>query len=282
MFSNIVSAPLFIQKEEPVYDNDVVNKKFLNKQLTLLNSITSINSSKKIIDKILAKHQLLQLVEFNITEEETKSIVGENQLPIKNDDIKYPVSKGGWMYINDINNYPGILNQNISQKINWIFLNNLNRESLYNYGNMICFFVRIRLHNMSKMNRPFIKLYTHDLYNNEYKSSIVYSLHGGDISKQYDLQQKLNSKDIVLYIGKHPINHACLKDLDDVEEFVECNNNAVYTGPNGQIKPSDDENISTISLSTESDDEIGNVRFTLMEVGYRFGTSINRITTYFE
>jgi hypothetical protein len=300
-FSNIVYSDKFIQKNNPENDSDVSTKKYVDDNLELLKQRLGDNISpgSKLMDKILSKHRSAVLVNFDKDDQEVKIITADAQWPIKNNDEKYPLSHGGWMYINDKNTYKdqgingydasGNPKQTISyQKINWYFLNNSNKETIYKYGNMKCIFARIRLHDLSKENRPFINFYTHPFGPNAipadkaswYRSSVVHSNNINDLT----FRERTNNKDIVLYVGNHPVDSG-FKDLHDVEEFVNCNYLSSpngYRGPAGQSMPSNDEIVSLIALSTATDDGTGNVRFTLMEFGYRFGHQlVSKTTTYF-
>lgn len=294
--TNIVYAQNFVQEKSPENDKDVCNKKYVDDNIELMkqNIEDKITPGSKLMDKILSKHRLSLLINFNKDDQEIKNIIADGHWPIKNDDVNYPLSSGGWMYINDRINYPEITsydaNGNVRtsqsyQKINWYLFNNQNKENIYTYGNMKCIFARIRLHNLSKSNRPFINFYTHPFGPEAnpadkaswYRSSVVQSMNLND----QNFRERTNNKDIVLYVGNHPLSCG-FKDLHDVEEFVECNNILTYRGPDGQSVPSSNEIVSLIALSTGSDDGAGVVRFTLMEFGYRFGSYLTTKTTYFE
>lgn len=253
--SNISYSNLFVQSLYPQNGDDVVNKKYLDERL----SSYSNNSNMKLVDKVLSQRQILYILDF--TQIGVSPDMLENgALPVKNDDSKYPNSEGGWMYINDNINYPGIVNNNLWKNINWKIIDNIHNESIYTFGGMKCIFVRLIFNSVSDINNiPFITLKANN-------KSVSFYLK--------TLDQIQVGKDTVLYIGQNPLNigFTNLSESNLIQLTYDIGNDNNI---------GNDNIIESALLSTDTSSNIGTTNFTLFEFGSRFYCYLQRAITIF-
>ncbi len=174
----------------------------------------------------------------------------------------------GWRYTNTV--LCKNLVTNAFNKINWYFFINNTMDAKYNYSKFKTFYVRIRLDSASTF-LPFVSIFTAKQNDGHDAGSFYRS------RKNYTETGVLDKgKEIIIWIGKNPN-----RSITNYEFTSDPSVFNFYVGPTGQTDIDPSENISLIALQTSSIDTVGQVDFTLLEVGYRFSSGSKLYKTLF-
>lgn len=273
----------------PSAPHHVTNKAYVDAigsaQTAYTNSLVTPGSV--VMDKVLSQYVGTLVLDFNVYAGSTfvQGAVADGAWPIAN--TEHAAAAGGWRYCNDVTTYPGIRNLavgNYSAKINWYVFNNTSTSAIqFQSQRLRTMYMRIRCHKASAVtntNRPFFAVYSVPLGAGQgdaaawYRSRKVYTRAVTPVSPD---------QDVVLYVGTDP--RLCGFHGLVADSFIEVQYNSGdfqgYLGPAGQTDFLATEVLSMISVNTSSSNTTGSTDFTLHEVGYRFGPTLQRIATFF-
>jgi hypothetical protein len=184
----------------------------------------------------------------------------------------YDSNTEAWRFVNDSN----------TKKISWYFFGNSNTSNnLYRYKNLRTAYYKIRFNGSNTPGSEFWPAFS------------IYSLpkfDGQDAAVWYRARMNYFTftdsnlqvgKDYCFYINEDPTTAGFLNIVCDKKIKVHFSSNQfqAYVGPSNTTRIADLDIMEYITLQTSSSAVINTVDFTMTEMGFRFGTEINRFIT---